>query len=135
MSQRPCPVLVDDARAELRREIQDIVRLAAEPLRPNDNVKSRLARAAARLGLGRRRAYAFWHGEAETVARAEEVARFRAERERLLQARMERLGREIAETERLIREAKQRHAATVDVDRRAGEQAQQLGLPFGRRPA
>jgi hypothetical protein len=102
----------------VRAEMQEILHLAAEPLRPNDNGKSRLARAAEALKLGRRRAYALWYGEAHTLIREEEVARLRAERDRLLELRIERLRREIAEAERRLQEARLADLeAAADLDR------------------
>jgi hypothetical protein len=88
--------------AALRAEMQEILRLAAEPLRPCDNAKSRLARAGAVLRLAPRRAYALWYGEARMLIREEEAARLRVERDRLLELRLARLRQEIAETERLL---------------------------------
>jgi hypothetical protein len=99
----------------VRVEMQEILHLAAEPLRPNDNGKSRLARAATVLQLGRRRAYALWYGEDHTLIRKEEAERLRAERARLLELRIERLRREIAEAERLLSEARSRHAVAQEL--------------------
>jgi hypothetical protein len=101
-------VAVKASDPAVRAEMQEILHLAAEPLRPNDNGKSRLARAAGALRLGRRRAYALWYGEERAVIREEEVARLRAERDRLLELRIERLRREIAEAERQLGEARRR---------------------------
>jgi hypothetical protein len=78
------------------REMQGILRLAAEPLTPSDNAKSRIARAAAALSLPYRRAYSFWYGEEKTRVRAEEAARLRAESDRLLRLKLARLEQEIA---------------------------------------
>jgi hypothetical protein len=82
--------------AAILREMQGILRLAAEPLTPCDNAKSRIARAAAVLSLPYRRAYSFWYGEERARVRAEEAARLRAEADRLLRLKLARLEQEIA---------------------------------------
>ncbi len=76
-------------------EMQGITRRAAEPLRPGDNVKATIARAARTLGIGYRRARSFWYGEPVAV-RAIEADRMRAADLRLLAARERRLELEIA---------------------------------------
>jgi hypothetical protein len=88
--------------AAILREMQEILRLAAEPLCPHDNAKSRIARAAAALSLPYRRAYSFWYGEEKTRVRAEEAARLRAESDRLLRLKLCRLELEIADLRRQI---------------------------------
>ena len=87
---------------ETLAEMQQILRLAAEPCQMHDNAKSLIARAAAVLHLTYRRAYSLWYGAEKTRVRAEEAARLRAERERLLQLKIERLEREIATVRRQI---------------------------------
>jgi hypothetical protein len=82
--------------AHTMREMQGIMRLAAEPLCPHDNAKSRIARAAAVLSLPYRRAYSLWYGEERARVRAEEAARLRAEADRLLRLKLARLEQEIA---------------------------------------
>lgn len=124
------------SRARLSpEEMRALAQLAADGAGLLDNTKSRIARVARVLSLSWRRASALWYGDIDHRIAAAEAARLRGERERLLQARMDRLGREIAETERLIREARQRYEADAVVARRDREQARQLALPFGRRPA
>jgi hypothetical protein len=117
----------------LRAEMQQILHLAAEPLRPHDNAKSRLARAAVALRLAPRRAYALWYGEERMLIRVEEAARLRAEKVRLYQLRLVRLRREIAETERLL--GVQR-SELVEADKAAARRAVQpncqLVLPLGK---
>ncbi len=50
----------------IRREMQGIVRSAAEPRQPGDTVRSKLLRAAYRLGLPPSRLKKLWYGEADT---------------------------------------------------------------------
>lgn len=132
MPYRVRPALVSDTTAAVRQEMQEILRLAAEPLRPNDNAKSRLARATAALRLTRRRAYALWYGEDHALIREEEAARLRAERERLLLLRIERLQAEIADTERLLSEARRRDAVAQTMAGRDQAMARDQAGPFGR---
>jgi hypothetical protein len=101
-------------RDSLVAEMQGIVHLAAEPLRPCDNVKSLIGRAADALGISYRRARSFWYGSTEQVlVRDEEAARLRAERDRLRLAKLERLEREIQELRTLLHYAEQRDAAAA----------------------
>jgi hypothetical protein len=116
----------------LRVEMQQILHLAAEPLRPRDNAKSRLARAAAVLRLAPRRAYALWYGEERMLIREEEAARLRAEKVRLYQLRLVRLRREIAETERFLGVQRSALEAAEVAPRRAVQQDRQLVLPLGK---
>jgi hypothetical protein len=116
----------------LRAEMQQILHLAAEPLRPRDNAKSRLARAAVALRLAPRRAYALWYGEERMLIRAEEAARLRAEQVRLYQLRLCRLRREIAETERFLGVQQSALEAAEVASRRAVQQDRQLVLPLGK---
>jgi hypothetical protein len=126
------PVLARDTNAPLRAEMQEILRLAAEPIRPNDNTKSRLARAAAVLQLGRRRAYTLWYGEATALIRDAEIERLRSERDRLYELRLARLRREIADTERrleVLRREDLEAAASLDrAETRAGGEVDYTGL-------
>jgi hypothetical protein len=99
-------------RDRLAAEMQGIVRLAAEPLRPCDNTKSLIGRAADALGISYRRARSFWYGSTEQVlVRDEEAARLRDERDRLLRLKEQRLERELHELRTLLHYAEQRHAA------------------------
>jgi hypothetical protein len=117
----------------LRAEMQQILHLAAEPLRPRDNAKSRLARAAVALRLAPRRAYALWYGEERMLIRAEEAARLRAEKVRLYQLRLVRLRREIAETERFLGVQRSELVEAAEVAaRRAAQPTCQLVLPLGK---
>jgi hypothetical protein len=116
----------------LRVEMQQILHLAAEPLRPRDNAKSRLARATAVLRLAPRRAYALWYGEERMLIREEEAARLRAEQVRLYQLRLCRLRREIAETERFLGVQRSALEAAEVAPRRAVQQDRQLVLPLGK---
>jgi hypothetical protein len=116
----------------LRAEMQQILHLAAEPLRPRDNAKSRLARATIALRLAPRRAYALWYGEERMLIRAEEAARLRAEKVRLYQLRLVRLRREIAETERFLGVQRSALEAAEVAPRRAVQQDRQLVLPLGK---
>lgn len=116
----------------VRAEMQEILHLAAEPLRPHDNGKSRLARAAAVLKLGRRRAYALWYGEQHTLIREEEAARLRAERDRLLELRITRLRQEIVEAERQLQEARRANLeAAEDLDRAAASGRGEVDYTLG----
>ena len=93
-------------RDALVAEMQDIVRMAAEPRPPVDSSKGAINRAARALGITYRRARSFWYGHTEKVlVRDAEAARLRAEHRRLLLLRIERLEREIAETRRLLDDA------------------------------
>jgi hypothetical protein len=118
--------------------MQEILRLAAEPCQMHDNAKSLIARAAGVLHLSYRRAFTLWYGEEGRRVRADEAARLRAEKDRLLICRLKRLRAEIAETERLLgvqsivlaqaveaaaRDTVQPHRPTVHQDR-------QLVLPL-----
>ena len=123
--------MVEDNNAILE-EMQQILRLAAEPIRPHDNAKSRLGRAAEVLRLGRRRAYSLWYGEAHAVVREEEASRLRGERDRLLMLRIERLQAEIADTERLLSEARRRDAVAQTMAGRGQAVACNQAGPFGR---
>ena len=124
------------SRARLSpEEMRALAQLAADGAGLRDNTKSRIARVARVLSLSWRRASALWYGDIDHRIAAAETARLRAERERLLQARVDRLGREIEETRQLIQAARQRHEADAVVARRDREQAGQLALPLGRRPA
>jgi hypothetical protein len=76
-------------------DMQRIVRLAAEPLEPTDSVKARIGRAARRLKLNYRRAYAFWYASDGTSPRAIEADRIRAEEDRILASRRIRLEQEL----------------------------------------
>lgn len=125
---RPVLEKASTISAALRQEIRDILHLAAEPLRPHDNTKSRLARAAAALQLTRRRAYALWYGEDHTLLREAEIARLRAEKARLLRLREERLRAEIEQTRREIEEAL-RHADALAADRAVAQSVGALGSP------
>jgi hypothetical protein len=100
----------DKENQVLLREMQEILRLAAEPRRECDNAKSRIARAATVLQLPWRRAYSLWYGEEDRRVRDEEAARLRAERDRLLRLRLERLEREAIELRRFIDETERRDA-------------------------
>lgn len=93
---------VKDTPAATMREMQDILRLAAEPCRPCDNSKSLISRAAGVLHLSYRRAATLWYGEEGRRVREDEAARLRAERDRLLRLKLARLEREIAELRRQI---------------------------------
>ena len=118
-------------------EMQEIVRLAAEPLRPHDNVKSKIWRAGRLLGIGYRRAYALWYSEPQAVVGEDEAARLRAERDRLYQLRLARLRQEIADTERRL-EVLRRENALETAEAVAGVPVQpdcQLVLPLNGKPA
>jgi hypothetical protein len=94
----------------LLEEMQAIVRLAAEPRTAADSTKAAIGRAAKALRLNYRRAYSLWYRSDKLRVSPEEVARLRAERERLQLLRLDRLEREIAETKRLLNEARRRDA-------------------------
>ena len=100
-----------NATEALLREMQAIVRLAAEPRVAADSTKAAIGRAAAALQLNYRRAYSLWYRSDKLHVSSEEAARLRAERERLLRLRHARLEREIAETKRLLQEARRHDAA------------------------
>jgi hypothetical protein len=102
------------------REMQGIMRLAAEPLCPHDNAKSRIARAATALSLPYRRAYSLWYGEERARVRAEEAARLRAEADRLLRLKLARLEQEIAILRGQI-DAEERAALAGRQDRAVGK--------------
>lgn len=112
-------------RDALVAEMQDIVRMAAEPRPPVDSSKGAINRAARALGITYRRARSFWYGHTEKVlVRDAEAARLRAEHRRLLLLRIERLEREIAETRRLLDDAaRQRDAEAQRLARQAAAMA------------
>lgn len=112
-------------RDALVAEMQDIVRMAAEPRPPVDSSKGAINRAARALGITYRRARSFWYGHTEKVlVRDAEAARLRAEHRRLLLLRIERLEREIAETRRLLDDAaRQRDAEAQRLARQAAVMA------------
>jgi hypothetical protein len=93
-------------QSTLRDEMRAIARLAADPPRPGESVKSQINRAAFTLGLPARRTETFWYGRAHRVL-AEEADRVRAwrrdwadRRRRALAAEMDRLDREEARMKR-----------------------------------
>jgi hypothetical protein len=100
-----------NATEALLREMQAIVRLAAEPRVAADSTKAAIGRAATVLQLNYRRAYSLWYRSDKLRVSPEEAARLRAERDRLQVLRLERLEREIAETKRLLQEARRHDAA------------------------
>jgi hypothetical protein len=108
-------VAVKETNASRIAEMQEILRLAAEPYRSHDNAKSRLARAASALQIPWRRAYSLWYGEAKTLVRDEEAARLRTERDRLLRLHLERLEQETVRLRRRIDEADLREKGRRDV--------------------
>jgi len=116
---------VVNKRDALVAEMQDIVRMAAEPRPPVDSSKGAINRAARALGITYRRARSFWYGHTEKVlVRDAEAARLRAEHRRLLLLRIERLEREIAETRRLLDDAaRQRDAEAQRLARQAAAMA------------
>jgi len=116
---------VVNKRDALVAEMQDIVRMAAEPRPPVDSSKGAINRAARALGITYRRARSFWYGHTEKVlVRDAEAARLRAEHRRLLLLRIERLEREIAETRRLLDDAaRQRDAEAQRLARQAAVMA------------
>ena len=103
--------LRSNATEALLREMQAIVRLAAEPRVAADSTKAAIGRAATVLQLNYRRAYSLWYRSDKLRVSPEEIARLRAEHERLQRLRLERLEREIAETRRLLQEARRHDAA------------------------
>jgi hypothetical protein len=105
------------------REMQEILRLAAEPITLHDNAKSLIARAASVLSLPYRRAQSLWYGEEGRRVRAEEAARLRAEADRLLRAKLARLEREIATLRRQIADAEEGAGLARRQDRAVGEEA------------
>jgi hypothetical protein len=107
--------LRSNATEALLREMQAIVRLAAEPRTAADSTKVAIGRAAAALQLNYRRAYSLWYRADRLRVTPEEAARLRVERDRLLLLRYERLEREIAETRRLLNEARRHDAAAQTV--------------------
>jgi hypothetical protein len=107
--------LRSNATEALLREMQAIVRLAAEPRTAADSTKAAIGRAAAALQLNYRRAYSLWYRADKLRVTPEEAARLRVERDRLLVLRHARLEREIAETRRLLNEARRHDAAAQAV--------------------
>jgi hypothetical protein len=89
--------------ADVKAEMQAIVRMAAEPRLPGDNTKGAIRRAAAALQLTYRRAYSLWYSAERAKVRADEAERLRAEAHRLRLLRIERLEREIAELRAEVR--------------------------------
>lgn len=69
--------------ASIADEMAAIVRQAAAPVQPGESVGALVNRAARRLGLGPRRARAYWYGEVRNVP-AEEADRLRAARRTVL---------------------------------------------------
>jgi hypothetical protein len=67
---------------------------AAAPITFRDNKQRAIARAAARLGIGYRRARAIYHGEVRMVEDAE-MGAIRARRRELKRARLQALSEEI----------------------------------------
>jgi hypothetical protein len=57
----------DDLRAAARNEAAALVRLVAEPSRPRDTVRLRIARAALRLNWSYGRTEDIWRGEAHRI--------------------------------------------------------------------
>jgi hypothetical protein len=110
-------------------EMRAILHLAAEPIRPCDNVKSLIARAAQTLGLTYRHAKRIWYCEEDRRLRTEEVARLREERQRLLLAKEQRLERELAELRTLLHYAELRHAAALAGQRSAVAEGSVAAVP------
>ena len=117
-------------RDALVAEMQDIVRMAAEPRPPVDSSKGAINRAARALGITYRRARSFWYGHTEKVlVREAEAERLRAEHQRLLLARIARLECEIADTRRLLEQARQQRDA--EAQRLARQAAAMAGGEIG----
>jgi len=83
-------------RQTVLAEMQRISHLAAGPLKVEDNVKSRIAKAARRLGLSYRRARSLWYADRSIAPRAEELDRLRAIERQLLDERRRRLRLELS---------------------------------------
>lgn len=77
-------------------EMQGIVRRAAEPGTPGENIKGAINRSARRLGLSYRRADTFWYGRRCAVL-ALEADRLRAAELSLLVERRARLTAELSQ--------------------------------------
>lgn len=122
--------LRSNAVEALLREMQAIVRLAAEPRVAADSTKAAIARAGQALSLNYRRAYSLWYRADRLRVSPEEAARLRAEGDRLLVRRIERLQREIDETKRLLAQAEQRDAVAAKAAGLARGPAQP-GCPAG----
>jgi hypothetical protein len=101
----------------VHREMQAIVRLAAEPRPAADSLVAALLRASRALGISYRRTVSFWYGYTERVrVSPEEAAKLRAERDRLLRLRLARLEQELAELRLLLNEAERRNATARKLD-------------------
>lgn len=83
-------------------ERRAIAHLAAEPYGLHDNAKTLISRASRVLQVSLRRATALWYGEPDHCIAAEETARLRAERDRLLALKLARLEQEIADLRRQL---------------------------------
>ena len=67
---------------QIRQEIKEIVRSAAEPRQPGDMIKSIIARSARRIGLPYWRAYHFWYGHRDAWAyEADQIRAWRRAKE------------------------------------------------------
>jgi hypothetical protein len=108
----------------VHREMQAIVRMAAEPRPVADSLKAALRRSSAALGISYRRAMSFWYGHTERVrVTPDEAERLRAEADRLRLLRIERLEREIAELRAEVRLRNARRRAAGAGEDRGVDQA------------
>jgi hypothetical protein len=78
----------------VRMEMACIVRLAAEPVRPDDHIGALIRRAATRLGLNYSRAKRLWYSEVSVIP-AHEADALRERRMHLLRDRAARLNNEL----------------------------------------
>lgn len=82
-------------QSTLLTEMREIARLAADPPRPGESVKSQINRASRALGLPARRTETFWYARAHRVL-AEEADRMRAWRRDWMERRRQALAAEMA---------------------------------------
>jgi hypothetical protein len=99
-------------------DMQRITKLAAEPRLADDSVKAAIRRASTRLEITYRRARSFWYASPDTVVRASEAERLRAEEGRFLVKQRMRIEQELdlIEARARARESRGNAASVVGVD-------------------